>query len=233
VDSTNISVEFELGPSGLNSRVDWLEISASANEKVTRMDREVRDFTIGSLEPGTHVLGVAAVGGAGASGQMQATLGSTEVMWDAIMSPQAMRSHRVSPSAELGGLVTHIGAASSPPSRRIKVCFITVFKLDGQRTIYLRQMESLPRDRFEVVVLNTAHKPPTSGEEGIQDQSSIFVQHAQRLGVSVYVAEPPIVTHEEIEVGAVILMKTRRRGAVLSKLNLMLLLGCAWAWSRD
>jgi hypothetical protein len=74
------------------------------------------------------------------------------VVWDTVMAPEELITHRrlrgEGGGWEGGARAGLRGLSLFSATRRARLCFITSLKLDGQRQIYLQQLERLPRERY-------------------------------------------------------------------------------------
>lgn len=181
----SVLLSFEVSASVLH-RLAYIEARAS-DEEVTRVGPGVRQLTLHGVEPGTHHVSLWLLDG------QEACIGQADVLWDTAFPEGEMLTHRLlsrpepPPPLRLSSSSRSAGVEGGP--RRIKLCFVTSLKLDGQRMIYLQQLQRLPRERYEMVVLNN-HSPRAREEEGrvfVQQLADMAIPLVRTSGLSVAV----------------------------------------------
>lgn len=184
---THMALRFDVHPHDA-WRVAVIELRAG--EDVTRFNGGVRVMTMHGIEPGTHHVEVLALAENGE------VLGQTDVMWDTVFPEGQLLPHRLlayPPSSPAASSQTPQPKGEKTRKRR-RLCFVTSLKLDGQRMIYLQQLQRLPQDKYETMVFSM--QPP-----GGEVHDGVFLSRLKELGVPVVRSEGLSVSIAQATVG--------------------------------
>ena len=187
-----LEVRFELA--GFNVPADGVVAFNNTKMEYTH-ETAATSLTLRGLEPGTHVLEarlLRRVDGA--------VLAAATLHWECVLSRAAVLRERHVP-AERGGEAALAAAepAAAGPAAAVRaaatcagggacakpplgLCFVGTMNVDGQKTIWLQQLERLPRSRFRPAFVTFA-----APEEGF------MLTRLRELGVPVHSA--PLLIH--------------------------------------
>jgi hypothetical protein len=192
-----LEVRFELA--GFNVPADGVVAFNNTKMEYTH-ETAATSLTLRGLEPGTHVLEARLLRRADG-----AVLAAATLHWECVLSRAAVLRERHVP-AERGGEAAPAAAepaaaepAAAGPAAAVRaeatcagggacvkpplgLCFVGTMNVDGQKTIWLQQLERLPRSRFRPAFVTFA-----APEEGF------MLARLRELGVPVHSA--PLLIH--------------------------------------